>query len=243
MLSLFPPSVLASAAWVFFGLRWLLPDHPLREARRRLRALVGLRGALVAGVVAGVTVVYGAIARGEGTNEIAVLVEGVWSSIRYPGLFAVMVPGLYGPLIVVAALIWPKVCQTIREEGGIAVVIIAAMFVVGALLTEVRKLVSRYPILVPFAVLAIERLGTRRVSLPVFALVALVASRFWLPIGILPPHTTETVWEFPTQAFFMTTGVFTNAEMYLAHIAVVTATVAVFAPGLREVGGRSALPP
>jgi hypothetical protein len=221
----FPLSAVVAAAFVFASVLWLVPDLDLRELRTLARRVLDRRLALAALVFVGVVTAQTLIAaRPSSVSGFDSTTTSLWWTTIYPGHFATAAIGWFGPFLLLAALAWRRTCELVRSYGP-GLTLVLATFLLGVLSTEPRKAQNAFPLLVPFLVIvAIERWSWRPRLLVAFALVSLAASRIWLPIGDIPyERTGQVLKEFPAQRYFMASGPWISLEMYLVHIAAVTA--------------------
>ena len=226
--SLFALSALVSVLFAFAVLAWLLPD--LSRPRRllsHLGTLVGPRGAVVLVLVLSVLVSQELLADRPGLSGRFLLGQSLTFSIVFPGIFLAALFGYYGPMLVLAALRLRAV-RALTHEWGVGMTVAMAAFAGGVLLTEPRKVIDIYPIVMPVFVLAVEQARWSPHLLWVFALASVAASRVWLPIGDIPWEGFAALREFPAQRFYMSTGIWMNWEMYLVHLAAIAAAFGLF---------------
>jgi hypothetical protein len=227
----FAPAALTAAVFLFLGLLWLVPDLRRSQLIDIARSLLSSRLVLVAALIASVLVAQSAIADRPGLiDEGSLLRSSLWYSALNPGLFAVTIVGYFGPLLVLAALEWPRVCRRI-QSFGLGSVLATALFLATCLLTEPRKLIFLYPFFVLFAVLGTEKVTTRRWFMLTFLVVSLAVSRVWLPIG---KFGGSSITSFPAERYFMSSGIWTSFDMYLVQLAGVALLVGLFAAFLRR---------
>jgi len=160
------------------------------------------------------------------------------SSVAKPGVFFVAHVVYFGPIVVAAILLWPRVCERIRGQGP-GVVILAGTAVVLSIGSESRQLVSFLPLVAAFTVPAIDELPRARWHDVVFLAAGLVASKCWLPLNHGP--TTGNLLEFPDQLYFMNQGPWMSDGMYLAQGMIVLAMAAALAWMKREREPNTAL--
>jgi hypothetical protein len=139
-----------------------------------------------------------------------------YSSI-FPGLFLVNGIAYYGPVLLVAAALWPRVGR-ITQAHGLGAVLIMAMFLVMFLFTESRKVCHLVPLVLPFIVIAITQVEWRKWAMPALAIAAVVYSRVWLPIGTWPFRGAWDLYEFPAQKLFMGAGYHMHRDVYDIHV-------------------------
>lgn len=215
----FPFAALTAAAFVFGALLFLIPDLGRRQVRDVARSLLSLRVLVAVAVVGSAILVQSAIAQRPGYyDELDLLRSSIWYSALNPVLFAVAMVGFFGPLLALAIVEWPRICRRLQSLGPGAI-LVAALFIASAPLTESRKSLAFYPFIVLFVVLACEEITAHRWSVPVFALISVAASRIWLPIGEFGVTTSPALRDFPAQRYFMSSGIWTSFEMYLVQLA------------------------
>jgi hypothetical protein len=232
----FGVSVAVSAIFFVVVMLALLPDWSRLELRATVRPLVGGRGLLVIAVVAIPIVVQHAIARHQGLQGSDLLEQSLAYSTIFPGVFLAALIGYYGPILAIGAVGW-RHARDATQRLGPGMVIAVAVFVLGSLLTESRKLIAVFPFAVLACVLAAEQMRWRRGFVVGFALASAVVSRIWMPIGhfaFIP--TPSGLRDFPAQRFFTSTGIWMSPSMYLVHVAagIVLLGLALFARDRRS---------
>jgi hypothetical protein len=226
-----------AAAFVFGALLFLVPDLSRRQLRGVARSMLSGRALLVVGVVGSALVLQAVIAERPGFyNELDLLRFSVWYSALDPGIFLVAMIGFFGPLLALTVLEWPRVCRQIHSLGSGAT-LVAVYFIPLALLTESRKSIALYPFAVLFTVLACQRLLERRWFLPAFAGVSIVASLVWLRIGEFGLVDAAGLRHFPAQKYFMSSGLWTSSDMYLAQLAGAVLVIAMLVAFRRRAPG------
>jgi len=226
---------LAAATW------WLIDRQALARLRRvftepQQRGVLAALG-LAAAVAALRTFVFVPSAE-PGYTVKQYLCAVLVSSVAKPGVFFVAHVVYFGPIVVAAILLWPRVCERIRGQGP-GVVILAGTAVVLSIGSESRQLVSFLPLVAAFTVPAIDELPRARWHDVVFLAAGLVASKCWLPLNHGP--TTGNLLEFPDQLYFMNQGPWMSDGMYLAQGMIVLAMAAALAWMKREREPNTAL--
>jgi hypothetical protein len=75
----------------------------------------------------------------------------LWSSVLSPGLFLVTLVMFYGPVMVLAALLWKRVCANLHHYGTGLVLVVAMAIPIG-LCCESRRVINLIPFVIPFVV-------------------------------------------------------------------------------------------
>jgi hypothetical protein len=153
------------------------------------------------------------------------------SSVAKPGIFFVAHAVYFGPIVLAAILLWPRVCERIRGQG-LGMVILAWAAVVLSIASESRQLLSFLPLVAMFTVQTMDGLPRQRWHDFALVVAGLVASKCWLPLNHGP--TTGNLLEFPDQFYFMNQGPWMSDGTYLVQGAIVLALAAVFAGMRRE---------
>jgi hypothetical protein len=143
----------------------------------------------------------------------------------------------FGPIFLLIMLRWPQVCREMSLYGpGLIIWVAVNLFL--ALDSESRHVFTVFPILVVFAVKAMEGINWRASHYVVFAMLSLFCSKVWLTLPGKPDHITMTVTDFPAQWFFMNYGPFISWDMYYVQGAVLILVTAILAVMLWQ-GTRS----
>lgn len=239
---------LASAFWyLFLGLRGL-SDWPRLFSVREWLARASWP---MFAVWIGVALATGWIGRflAHGPSEISThdaLLHLGWMSIRKPGLFFLAHVVYFGPVLLLAALNWKRVCG-IFHGNGFGLTLCAMVNLLLALDCESRHLIHFLPVIVLVVVQSVAGLRWRAVHYGLFAGISLVCSKVWLDIAAMPdPYNFE---EFPTQLLFMNLGPWMSWSMYFLQGGCAAAVVALFywllpraAIGERPAGMSSHIP-
>jgi hypothetical protein len=217
--------ILASAAFAGAAAAWLMPDVGIAEWRTVSVAASARRIALAVAVVVAVDVGQHVLAQRQGITLQALLWQGVERSATWPASFLVALFGYFGPMLVLALLLWPAVAR-VAQAFGIGALVGVVVFLVNCLLAEPRKAIALYPLVVLLTVIALERyrLGWR--ALASFAVVSLAVSRVWLHIGRWPYISDQDLTRFPAAKFYMTTPAALSRSMYLLHLVCSVAAIA-----------------
>jgi hypothetical protein len=147
----------------------------------------------------------------------------LYSSVARPLAFVVGHVVHFGPIIVLAMMLWPRSARHIHRFGPGMVLLFLGILVLG-LTSESRTITAILPFVVAFTALSVDRLEWRMGKVVTFATMSLIVSRVWFPInqGAIdqPPHL-----EFPAQFYFMNFGPWMSNQSYwvfMAGLGVVT---------------------
>jgi hypothetical protein len=149
----------------------------------------------------------------------AILTHGIVA----PGKFVVANIMYFGPLLLIAALLWRQIAQLAAGQGY-GLVALLALGAAQGIETESRHLMFYWPFV---GVLASRALQDRVPHLSAGALLAfgaicLLISRVWLPIGGHPyGKIPDPQNSFADQRFFMTQGPWLTHEFYVVQLIVV----------------------
>ena len=160
--------------------------------------------------------------RGDGPTISEFVCQQALESLRGPAWGPVHHIVYFGPIIVIAILLWRKVAQT-ATNWGVASVATLAVVVAFAPGSESRQWIHLFPFLVAVVVASLPTTWTWK-RFVVFAVIAIGWSKVWLHLGYDNPGN----WlEFPNQKYFMHLGPWASDKMYLAHLVAALATTAV----------------
>ena len=205
-------SIAVSVAYVFFGSVSLFGSGCLPSPRELFSARRMLVGLLVVIGAFSLKFTQSLMARHEPTHELtALLYQTAFTSVTRPGIFLVTHVAFYGPFLILAAFFWRTTCKEM-QCGGPALPLCVLMALILSLNSQSRFFLNVYPILVPFAVVAIEKRGFGRVQLGCIAIISLLTSKIWLTINTGPFH--GRLHEFPDQGLFLNHGPWISPEMY-----------------------------
>lgn len=137
----------------------------------------------------------------------------IYHGVSKPLLFAVEHVNWFGPLVVVAALHWSRVCARVRA-AGFGLVLFTAAGLMQAIGPEARQLVCLFPVVALFTAAVVDRLNWSPGRIIAFGAAALVASRVWLPLLAEPWPDEDLLYEYPIQRLFMLAG-WPTTESYL----------------------------
>jgi hypothetical protein len=189
---------------------------------------LGVRIAVSVGLVFAAFRFYEIGAEITARNTDILLERMVYEAVARPLMFLVGHVFAFGPIILVAVLLWPRVTGRIHGFGPGFVLLFLALLFLG-LSSESRTITFALPFVAGLAALAAdERQWTpRRVAL--FGAVSLVVSRVWFPINQGPIDEGPYL-DFPAQYYFMNFAPWmSNAVYVIAIIALALTAIATYA--------------
>ena len=210
-----PLSLAVVAIYLFFAILRLV------DARQAVRAIETLlvrdwpRLLLVAGFVLALRCAYAYLAPDQGrlSGQLYLLILGV-KSVNKPGVFLVGHAVYFGPIVLMAIILWSSVAASIRRVGfGLALAVLLSL--VQGLDGESRHLIHALPLIVPFVVQNIEQQNWTSWQYIAFAAIAVVVSKVWFPINGEGMGSSANLLVFPMQRYAMNYGVFMNNATYL----------------------------
>jgi len=146
-------------------------------------------------------------------------------SLARPGLFLVAHAAYFGLVVAVIAVFWPQVVASVHRLGtGFTLFVLAHL--VWGIHPESRQIVDGLPALALVATSAASTRCWPRATIPTAAVLALIASKVWLPInhgGFLGRSDPET---YPAQYYFMNQGPWMASGPYLVQAAALVAACA-----------------
>jgi len=157
--------------------------------------------------------------RGEGPTWAQFKCEHTLAAIRGPMWGPVHHVVYFGPVVLLAALFWPRLAAAAAERGHGA--ILALCFVVAFCAgSNSRQWNHLFPFLVTLVIVATRDLWTPR-RLGAFVAVSLLWSKIWLHIGY---DQHRHWWSFPEQRYFMNHGPYASDTMYVVHLVAAAVT-------------------
>ncbi len=135
-----------------------------------------------------------------------------------PGIFLVAHVVYYGPVVLLAVGLWPRVSQAICS-CGIGVRLLLALTLLHSIDSESRHLIYAFPIFVPFVIQATEGLGWQRRHYLFLAGLSAAWSKVWFIVNQSPLSENGNLLEQPQQNFTMHYGPFMNNQNYLIQAA------------------------
>ncbi len=223
-------SIAAAAGYVVLGTRpllaalaadgwsWLKRLVAAASARRSLILRLGAVFLIVATAVA----LYQLGLETERTSGL-IVERMLYSAVARPFAFAVAHFAHYGPIVILAALVWSQVAAHVHEEGLGRVVVFRGILVL-SLTSESRTITAVVPIDVAFTARAVDRFAWRPSVVLAFTGLSLVVSRFWYPLNQGPLEDAQYL-EFPAQAYFMNFGPWLANGVFLIFAVVFAVSV------------------
>ncbi len=147
-------------------------------------------------------------------------------SIAKPWIFLVAHAAYFGPIVVVAALFWRKVCRTIGEYG-VGFILFTLLTLAFGLSSESRHHMIAFPPLVAVVCITCQRLDLGRWFTGAFWLFSIFASRLWMILGTdwsIADHPLS----YPAQYFHLGSGPWLAPEMYWVQVGYVAIAAIVF---------------
>jgi hypothetical protein len=230
-------SIAVAGAYVLAAVGVFLQRSPTLEWRRVLAQMLSSRTVAVVAFLVAVKLSQRGVAPRAGADFAKVIRESLAaSSIREPGIFFVAHVVYFGPIVLVMALLWKRICTLIGGYGvGLGACILLG--ILQALESESRHVISTFAFVAPFAVKAMDRFDWRPGHYTLYALISLVWSKIWLTINVIPLSTQALQW--PDQRFLMNFGHAMSQPMYIVQGLVVLASAGVLAAVLNSVSMRA----
>lgn len=146
----------------------------------------------------------------------AILTHGIVA----PGRFVVAHVMYFGPLLIVAALLWPRIAR-LGAEWGYGLLAVLAIGAAHSIETESRHMMFYWPFVGVLAGWAVQdrfpQLSTG--VLLAFGALCFLVSRAWLPIGGHPVgNVPDPQNSFADQRYFMTQGPWLTHEWYAVQL-------------------------
>lgn len=147
-------------------------------------------------------------------------------SVAKPAIFLVAHVVYFGPIVALAMLYWPRVCERARSYGLGAVGVIFAMLLL-SITSESRHLLNFLPLAVAFTVASLDS-AFKPHHVWLFAALGLLTSKCWFPmgqpfVGFWPPGSQQ--YFLDNQHYFMSQGPWMSDGSYFLQAA---ATLLVF---------------
>jgi hypothetical protein len=150
----------------------------------------------------------------------------VYSSLVRPGVFFVALVAFYGPITLLAAILWKSTCRHAQAAGpGIVLSLLFCLFM--SLNSQSRFLMNLVPLLIPFVVKAADEWEWNRSRLGAFAALTLVSSKVWSS-RFLPDLKTADPFTFPAQLAWMGGGPWMSALSYVIQASSCAICAAIF---------------
>lgn len=131
-----------------------------------------------------------------------------------PGLNLIAHITHFGPIVVMAMILWPHIERRVRSSGP-DLMFLFGVFGFLAIGTESRQFIPFVPFIgiIIGEVLTVKRDSGSWIGFWCFTAMALAMSRFWLKINVAP--WTGNFLEFPDQMLYMYTGPWMSDTMYV----------------------------
>ena len=213
--TVFPLSIEIVAVYVFFILMRMIDVAQCVEALvgllvrdwRRLVALI-----LMIGTIRVIYATWAPLTGNSGAKQYLLFL--FIKSVYKPGVFLLGHAVYFGPIIPLVVLLWTRVSREIQQTG-IGISLAMTMGLLLSLDGESRHLNHAFPLIVPFAILAIERLKWNMRHTMTFVGFSAFASKFWMTINSPGFESGSNMLEFPMQGYTMNYGVLMNNQTYV----------------------------
>ncbi len=216
-------STLVLAGYAFLVARGLLWSAELFEARTYRAALRPWRLATAAALFLVLRLGLEAVSTAPGMTLSRHLRHVMLYNSGRPALFLLAHAVYFGPVLLLALLLWPELRRA-AHRLGLGVTAFTAFQLAHALNSESRQLVDALPLLALLATLAAETSGWTTSRTWIVAGLGLLGSKAWLTMG---GGDWQDAFSFPAQYYFMNMGPSMNATALL-----VQAAAALFSLGL-----------
>lgn len=215
-------SLLLMGLFVFASLRALLSGVDFTRMRASfVQSLSPGRLALAAGLALAVRCYLAAFrSRATGFSPHRYVNEALQLGAAHPAAFLLGHAVYFGPLILVAVLLWGSVCAAVRRAGWGMLVVVAAYLLLG-LDGESRRLTNAYPFFLAFTALAMDRRVVEPRPVLLLGALGVLFSKMWMPFN--GPQLFEAPDGFHN--YFMNIGGAMTLGSYLAQGAVVLTTL------------------
>lgn len=141
----------------------------------------------------------------------------------------------YGPLFIVALLIWPQIAACARSDS-LGLTLFMLLFAVLSIGCESRQYLNAWPALVVLTCHALNKMNSDyRIDwwfTYSIALMGIILSRCWLTINVGP--WTGNFQQFPDQMLYMYSGPWMSNQMYLVFLAATVLSSVAIATLLRK---------
>jgi hypothetical protein len=231
-------SIAIAAAWLAVGL------FPVLSTVLRARSVrIDWRAVGLAVVVVTLTVATHAVltrdpdpaleaTRPQPWTSYVIAKVNLWTSIQKPGVFLVAHAAFFGPIVLLVVACWPRIVRRARDLGLGAVAVLAVLVAV-SLNSQSRHFIDMVPFAVVLAVAVVAPI-LRPWHVVTFGVVAVAASKVWLPINDGPFPFPGTGYELQFQRLFMNLGPWMSGDSYVIQGSVL---LVVAATGLAVLGG------
>ena len=226
-----PASIALMGGYLFAATRPLLDDAALLNWRTYCNHRTALGLLLVAASIAAVNLLYRPLAPlfpspYPPATPLDFAKRVIVAAVAKPLVFALAHAVWFGPVIVVAVLLWKSVVRTAREYG-LGLVGALGFGVVLGLNSESRGALTFLPIVALLAAkLAEDRIRSNSRLAILFGL-GVFLSHAWFPLNRAPWPAEDLLAEFPIQFMFMHVGPYMTTQTYLIQGGIVVAVAAV----------------
>jgi hypothetical protein len=182
------------------GRSWLRQLAGSGRHRRRLLLRLGVVGVIVTAALA----LYQLGVEVTERDTSIIFDRMLYSAVARPLAFGVAHFMHFGPIVILAALVWPQLAAKAHEEGPGMVLLFMGVLVLG-LTSESRTITAALPFVAAYTARAVDRYEWSIGAVAVFAATSIAVSRIWYPINQGPLEDVNYL-EFPAQAYFMNFG-------------------------------------
>jgi hypothetical protein len=143
------------------------------------------------------------------------------SAVGKPLLPIVASAVYFGPIVLFIVLRFRQFIRTALELGNGYFLVISAMLLMATIMTETRQLINFLPFIVLGVACMLDKILLPPIALVLFSILALVASKIWLPFNFpgMPEQaaniTNGIYATFPLQIYFMNHGPWMSMASYL----------------------------
>ncbi len=237
-----PATVVFLALYIFKGSREIYRNGLPQLAPQRVLAQLSFRRIAVAVVLFGtirlILAIWSDIESPAATTIPSFLQEVARRSLVRPLDFAVTFPMYFGPILILCALLWPRVCRVVAGHGIGALGFVLAHFLL-SVNQDARQSLLAFPFFAAFTLQALDRSMLSRALLWTFGVGAVFLSKVWYRINVEPLE--GELLEFPMQRYQMNFGAWMANETYVAQGLAVVAVAASLFIVLRRTVKRGAI--
>jgi hypothetical protein len=234
-----PLSIAAAASFLFVILAGLLGAMRVGGVGEAIRSVSPVGLVLASIPFAIVALAVRALAdSAEPVTARSLLAFIALGSITKPFSFFVPHVVYFGPIVLVIALYWRRLCDVAGALGP-GVVALVLMTILIAMTSESRLAIFGFPMIVALACRAADPESWTRTQILLVGALSLLYSKVWFPINTQPME--GALLDFPFQRYFMQHGPWMANATYAVHAAIVVLTAALFfvvlpRPARRDVG-------
>jgi len=207
-------SVLIALAYIVIVAHGLLKNDCIFEGETYRRQLDPRRALAWLVVVVFVHAIVGFLAKRPGISNASLFLHQLPARpVVKPGLFLVAHFVYFGVVVLILILYWRNACRRIHDLGVGWTLFVGALLALG-LAPESRQIIHGLPALVLVAVMAVEDIRWPRWGHWILALLAIAASKIWLPINHEGPIGLGQYLRYPSQYYFMNHGPWMSYETF-----------------------------